>query len=92
MKIKIKKNVKIREENIGGIIRIPKTNNPEMPQYFHVNRVGLEIIKMCDGEKTRDEIVMKIKSKYLKNENTEDDCNMFINNLFFLNMIDEIRG
>lgn len=66
------KGVRYRKEDFGGLVKPPVKLAIETDQIcFRVNKIGIEIIDLCTGEISINDIVQRIKNRYKSiNKNT----------------------
>jgi hypothetical protein len=70
----LKRTVRLREEEFGGLVYDRETSD-----IFEVNHIGYEILKLCTGELTVDEIALRIALKYGEDvEKVKSDVKSFL--------------
>lgn len=92
MKPKIKQDIKIRKEAFGAIIRIPKSlKRVDLPQFYQVNQLGLQVLKLCNGNLRMEEIINKISEQYpdKKIQEIKNDIFDFLNQLFQIGIMEQ---
>lgn len=87
MEPKLKKDIKIRKETFGAIIRIPKSlERVDLPQFYQINRLGLQILMLCNGNHSIEEIINIISKQYPDKEIKNDTID-FLNQLITIGII-----
>ena len=81
MKPKIKWDIKVRKEMFGAIVRIPKNlERVDLPQFYQINQLGLQVLQSCNGSLEAKEIITKVSEEYpnKKIEEIRDDILSFL--------------